>query len=1368
VITREDGAVHPLAELVGESAAMVALREQVRQLLRAWSPSRRPPPVLIQGETGTGKGLLARSLHRASPRCAQPLVELNCAAVPESLLEAELFGYERGAFTDARQSKPGLLQLAHRGTLFLDEIGLLAPAMQAKLLSVIEDRAARRLGAVRTEPIDVWIVAATNEDLPAAIQGGAFREDLYHRLAVFTARLSPLRERGDDVLLLAKRALDRACADYGLPQKSLAADAVAALRAHAWPGNVRELENVIERAALLSDAARLTAAHLALPAIATDVRRPVMPVPEPLDGTPGGETLSQQLLAALTRTGWNVTRTAALLGISRNTVRARIARYGLRPPRHRPRGRPAADPGLEPAIEAQWRPLPAATRPQWEPRRLVFFIARFVGSPGEDSAMRRALGFIAEKIQGFGGRIEGQGATSTMAVFGLESVDDPALFAAHCAMVIRNTARHTPGVPAVTIGLHHTESSVRVDAASLHLDADAGRRAWNDVDAALEGAEGGDIVATATVADLLARRFALTRLHFGSGIHRIDGLWHARLGASRWRGPFVGRTEELALLESRLAVAIAGRGQVVNVAGDAGIGKSRLLVELVARPALEGARYLEGRCLPTETQTPFYPFLQIVRSACGLEPSDSPGVTRDKIATTIRDLALDIPELASDLTDLLDPDADAPSAPGAASSKKRFFTAVQRLLFGFSRRQPLVVAVEDLHWIDPSSEACLEVVVESMTGAAILLLTTYRLGYRTPWAPPHSLQLTLPPLSGDESMAVIRGVLDIETRRAELEHRIQLRAEGNPLFLEELSRAAAERHAGFLTERIPTTIEDTIAARLNRLPARHHELLTAAAVIGRDFSVQLLRAVTELTEETVDAALGHLQRADLLYRSDLQASEPSYTFKHTLVQEVAYGRLSSSERRALHVRVLETIERLFPERLSELVEQLAHHAVLGDERPRAVRYLFQSGQKAAARSALVEALSHLAKALELLRTLPEDPARDRQELDLQLYLAGAVRATKGFAAPDVGLACARAIELCRRLGDRGKLLPTLTGVYSFHLMRAEYARAGDAGAELLALGRELGNDEFEMIGSRAVGSVLFHTGRLVESRVTLERALALYRPEVHGSLAALHGTDHAQATSCFLGLTLWVLGYPSAALERLQWAVAHSERLGHTHSVGLALSYQVILLVAGRQFEAVPEPGQRLIDLSTRNSLTLLGIAGRFCVAAARQPRTRVTVDEMHREARAWWATGAAGYRPWVEAVLAEAHGELGDLERGLQLIADAAAHVQSSGERWVEPEIDRVRGSLLAADPRRRDESAAALRQALDLARQQQARMWELRAALHLARMLTEDGRPSDVRGLLEPVLAWFPAAAETPDLVAGRALCPPPATPGRQGGDP
>ena len=186
----------PLAELLGESPAIQAVRDTVGRLLAHGAEGRRLPPLLILGETGTGKGLLARALHRAGPRAAGPLVEVNCAAIPETLLEAELFGFERGAFTDARQPKAGLFQTAHGGTLFLDEVGLLPERVQAKFLKVLEDGAVRRLGSTQSEPADVAIVAATSEDLLDAVRGRRFREDLYHRLAVVTVRLPSLAERG--------------------------------------------------------------------------------------------------------------------------------------------------------------------------------------------------------------------------------------------------------------------------------------------------------------------------------------------------------------------------------------------------------------------------------------------------------------------------------------------------------------------------------------------------------------------------------------------------------------------------------------------------------------------------------------------------------------------------------------------------------------------------------------------------------------------------------------------------------------------------------------------------------------------------------------------------------------------------------------------------------------------------------------------------------------------------------------------------------------------------------------------------------------------------------------------------------------------
>src|SRR6266850_3445530 len=224
--------VKQLADLIGDSPSIEAIRDRVVRRLQRQGDLRRLPPVLIEGETGTGKGLLARMIHKTGPRADGPFVDVNCAAIPETLLEAELFGFERGAFTDARRAKPGLFQTAHRGTIFLDEIGLLPEPLQAKLLKVLEEQAVRRLGATTAEPVDTWIISATNADLQAAVRQRAFREDLYHRLAVLTLRLPPLRERGRDVILLAAQFLAQACTEYGLAPKRLASDAEARLLLH--------------------------------------------------------------------------------------------------------------------------------------------------------------------------------------------------------------------------------------------------------------------------------------------------------------------------------------------------------------------------------------------------------------------------------------------------------------------------------------------------------------------------------------------------------------------------------------------------------------------------------------------------------------------------------------------------------------------------------------------------------------------------------------------------------------------------------------------------------------------------------------------------------------------------------------------------------------------------------------------------------------------------------------------------------------------------------------------------------------------------------------------------------------------------------
>ena len=322
---------------IGESPTAHLVRERIARLLQQLGRAHRPPTVLLQGETGTGKGLVAAHLHRHGPRARGPFVDLNCAAIPDTLLEAELFGFEQGAFTDARRPKPGLFQAAEGGTLFLDEVGLLALPLQAKLLKVLEERSVRRLGSTRSTPVDVWTIAATNEDLAAAVGTGRIREDFFHRIGGFILPLPPLRDRREDIPLLAEHFLHLCCRDYGLPPKRLSVATLDALRAYPWPGNVRELANVIERAVLLADAEELLPSLFDLPRSAAHESHTSSTTSDPALRFEVDRFERERLLTALEDTHWNISFAADRLKIPRNTLRYRMARYGLRPASAPPR-----------------------------------------------------------------------------------------------------------------------------------------------------------------------------------------------------------------------------------------------------------------------------------------------------------------------------------------------------------------------------------------------------------------------------------------------------------------------------------------------------------------------------------------------------------------------------------------------------------------------------------------------------------------------------------------------------------------------------------------------------------------------------------------------------------------------------------------------------------------------------------------------------------------------------------------------------------------------------------------------------------------------------------------------------------------------
>lgn len=293
--------------------------------------------VLVTGESGTGKEVVARFLHRGSPRARGPFVALNCAALPEQLLESELFGHERGAFTGALQSRPGRIEQAAGGTLFLDEVGEMAPAVQAKFLRVLQEREFQRLGGTRTLKADVRVVAATNRDPRQAMEAGQFREDLYYRLSVFEIHLPPLRERPEDILVLAEAFLEELATSVGRPAAGLSEDAREHLLAHGWPGNVRELRNAIERAVILCQGGLVTREHLPLTVTQGAARGGSLAASATAPGSgdlPAGGlqlgAVEKDLLAkALRQARDNKSQAARLLGLSRGQLYSLLRRHGL-------------------------------------------------------------------------------------------------------------------------------------------------------------------------------------------------------------------------------------------------------------------------------------------------------------------------------------------------------------------------------------------------------------------------------------------------------------------------------------------------------------------------------------------------------------------------------------------------------------------------------------------------------------------------------------------------------------------------------------------------------------------------------------------------------------------------------------------------------------------------------------------------------------------------------------------------------------------------------------------------------------------------------------------------------------------------------
>jgi class 3 adenylate cyclase/predicted ATPase len=832
----------------------------------------------------------------------------------------------------------------------------------------------------------------------------------------------------------------------------------------------------------------------------------------------------------------------------------------------------------------------------------------------------------------------------------------------------------------------------------------------------------------------------------------VESRFEALRGSALSR--LIGRDEEIELLLRRWERAKAGDGQVVLISGEPGIGKSRLGAALAERLHAEPHLRLRYFCSPYYQDSALYPFIDQLGRAAAIAPDDSPGVRLEKLEGLLS-RAAPPDEDAALIADLLSlPASDRHPLPDLSPQRKkeRTLEALLRQLEGLARQQPVIMLLEDAHWIDPTSRELLDLTVERVNSLPVLLIVTFRPEFQPPWTgQPQVTTLALNRLDRRDRTVLVEQIAGGNALPDEVIAQIADRTDGIPLFVEELTKSVLE--SGVPPLGIPSTLHDSLMARLDRL-SLVRRVAQIGAAIGREFSYGLLRVVSRLPEDELQTALARLVTSELVFQRGTPP-DTVYSFKHALVQDAAYSSLLRSTRQQLHAQIAKALEANSPELMDSQPELFAQHYTEAGLVEKSVAFWGKAGQRSAARSAMTEAAAQLQKALDQLALLPDTPQRQRQELKFLSNLGAVLVAVKGFAAPETGQVFSRSRELWAQLGSPSEFLHVPWGQLTYYMGRGEFDLAQRLAEELLRLSRQRNDSAGLVLGHVSSGRNLMFTGKFASSRSHLEKVLALYDPISHRSFAQ-EAVIHTHVLSqAYLGIVLFCLGFPDQGLAHSRAAIAETRRLAHPPSLALILAFGVILLSFVRDNAALDQLVDELVAVATDQGFPFYRALGTIYRGWVKVKNGDVTegLSLLHRGSSAHRATGTELWAPYHIALLARACKITGQTEESLTLLDDALQIVERTGERLLKAELYRHKGRLLL----QQGHSGAAeelYRKALSIAEEQDAKLWELRAAMSLARLRRDQGRRAEARSLLAPVYGWFTEGFDTADLKEAKAL--------------
>ncbi|MGE0823220.1 MAG: adenylate/guanylate cyclase domain-containing protein [Candidatus Binatia bacterium] len=910
-------------------------------------------------------------------------------------------------------------------------------------------------------------------------------------------------------------------------------------------------------------------------------------------------------------------------------------------------------------------------------------------------------------------------------------------------------------------------------------------------------------------------------------IYEVVGVGPLRtklqLSVRRGLARFVGRQHEMALLQQAWESAKTGHGQIAAVMGEPGVGKSRLFYEFKLL-SQRGCLVLETFSVSHGKAYPYLPLIDLLKNYFQLTNQDNERRRREKITGKVLTLDRSLEDTLPYLFFLLG--IAKPTSPlqqmDGQIRRKRILEAIKRLFLRESLNQPLIVIFEDLHWLDGETQAFLQLLSESVATARILLLVNYRPEYQHSWSgKTYFSQVRLDPLSKEQAEEMLTALLEDafesplprrERARVRVSNEsleplkkfILAKTEGNPFFMEEIVQELREqgllncddvgaRRAVPLPQdlRLPTTVEGVLTARMDRLPAEEKALLQTLAVIGREFSSSLLRKVVTQPEATLLRLLSRLQASEFVYEQPA-FPEPEYIFKHALTQEVAYNSLLIERRKVLHERTAQAMEEVYHDKLDDHYSELAYHYSRSGNTQKAVDYLQLAGQQAVQRSAYNEAINHLTKGLDLLQTMPGSSARVQQELALQLVLGNVLMATKGYAAPEVEQVYLRARELCHQCGDSVRIFPALFGLWIFFCLHGEVRSAKEIAEQMLNLAEKENEPEFLVEAFRADGITEMYMGEFLSARRAFERGLSLYDPQKHSSHAFSYGHDPSIASLNFLAWTLWYLGYPDQAQQRIYEARQRALELGHPFSLVFVLGCGLFLhqlcgdIMVTLQWE---EEAEALYAEHTFPMWESWSIVTRGWILAERN-ETISGIELIRQGITASRATGDELSAPQWLTVLATTCWKAGYTAQGLATVAEGLGIADKSRNVFSEAELYRLKGELTlqkfqvssskfqvppspqppvpSSQAEVEREAEECFLKAIAIAQKQQAKSLELRAVMSLVRLrqqqavqsesrITSDvvrSRLTQAHQMLSAVYHWFTEGFDTKNLQEAKAL--------------